>query len=148
MAAIRLTTGRLAFALATLALLLQAFGGTVPASEPFPFDQELVLDVKPMRPVKRVPILHVLPSGNATIDLWCKTVPGRVEIGEGAIRIETAPLPEELPAMMVAGQCTPERLQADQDLLDALTQVTAWRRQGRGVMLVGPTTLRFRASDH
>jgi len=39
-------------------------------------------------------------------------------------------------------------MQADQDLLAALTLVTEWRRQGGAIVLVGPTTLKFQPSDH
>ena len=118
------------------------------AAEQFPFDQELLLDAAPMRPAKRVPILTVTPDGKATIDLWCKTVTARVELSDATIKIEPGPLPEALPEMMAAGQCTPQRMQADEDVLAALAQVTSWRRQGSALMLVGPATLKFRASDH
>lgn len=114
----------------------------------FPYDQELLLEVAPMGSVKRVPILTVDPNGSAAIDLWCKTVAARVAISGTAIRIEAEPLPEGLPAMMSAGQCTPERMQADADLLAALTQVESWRLQDQMIVLNGPTPLKFRASSH
>src|SRR5450631_608790 len=47
--------------------------GLALTADPFPSDQELLLDAAPMRPAKRVPILTVMPDGNASIDLWCKT---------------------------------------------------------------------------
>jgi hypothetical protein len=128
-------------------LFLLAYGAAAPADQ-FPFDQELVLDVEPIRPVKRVPILTVPPGGNATIDLWCKTLPAQVAISDTTIKIEAGPLSEGLPEMMSAGQCTPERMQADAELLGALIQVTSWRRQGGGILLEGPRTLKFRPSDH
>jgi hypothetical protein len=128
-------------------LLLLTCGTGVPA-EPFPFDQELLLDAAPMRPGKRMPVLAVEPNGNGRIDLWCRTVPARVEISDATIKIEPGPLLERLPEMMSAGQCTPERMQADEELLGALIQVTGWRRQGDGIVLEGPTTLKFRPSDH
>jgi len=115
------------------------------AADPFPFDQELLLDVAPMPSVKRAPILSVSQSGNATIDLWCKTVAGRVTFADSDIHIEAGPLPDALPQYMSDGQCTPERMQAD---AATLARVTAWRRQGRLIVLVGPTPLKFRPSDH
>ena len=118
------------------------------AADEFPFDQELILAEKRIGNVKRLPMLTVEPNGNAVVDLWCKTVPARVQISGGAIKIETAPLPEEMPAMMVPGQCSPERMQADQDLLAALTQANEWRWQGGTLTLSGPTALRFHASSH
>ena len=101
-----------------------------------------------MRPGKRMPILTVEQNGNARIDLWCRTVPAHVEISDTAIKIEPGPLPEGLPEMLSAGQCTPERIQADEEMLAALTQAASWHREGEGVVLEGPKTFKFRASDH
>jgi heat shock protein HslJ len=133
---------------AVLALVISSIFGSARTAEPFPFDQELVLDVRPMAPVKRVPILTVTTTGEATIDLWCKTVHGRVEFADRAIRIEPGPLPDALPQYMTVGQCTPERMQADQDTLALLAQVTSWRKQGTAVVLGGPIALRFLVSSH
>ena len=133
---------------AVAAILVLWACGTGIAAEPFPFDQELLLDAAPMRPGKRMPLLVVEPNGNARIDLWCKTVPARMEISDAAMKIEAGPLPEGQPEMMSAGQCTPERMQADEELLAVLSQVGGWRRDGEGIVLEGPKTLRFRVSDH
>ena len=127
--------------------ILLACGADI-AAETFPFDQELLLDATPMRPGKRMPVLLVEPNGNSRIDLWCRTVIARIEISDAAMKIEASPLPESAPEMMSAGQCTPERMQADEELLSTLTQVTGWRRENAGVQLVGPKTLNFHASDH
>lgn len=146
MRVIHLNAGRQIFACAALAVILSS--GLATAADQFPFDQELLLDAAPMRPAKRMPILTVEPNGNAKIDLWCRTVPARVEISDATIKIEAGPLPEDLPAMQSAGQCTPERMQADEEMLAALAQVTGWRREGEGVVLEGSRELKFRASDH
>ena len=145
MAFIRLIAGSGALALGAF-LLLSADVGL--AADQFPFDQELLLDAAPMRPAKRMPVLNVEPNGNARIDLWCKTVSAHVELTDAGVKIESEPLPEALPEMMGNGQCTPERMQADQDLLAALAQVTEWRLQGGALDLAGPTPLKFRPSDH
>jgi hypothetical protein len=108
----------------------------------------MLLDVAPMRPVKRVPILTVTANGAARIDLWCQTVAGRVELADTTIRIEAEPVPEALPPMMSDEQCTPARQQADLSTLSALTQVTGWRMQGGAVLLLGPTTLKFRPATN
>jgi heat shock protein HslJ len=146
MRVIHLNAGRQIFACAALAVILSS--GLATAADQFPFDQELLLDTAPMRPAKRMPILTVEPNGNAKIDLWCRTVPARVEISDATIKIEAGTLPEDLPAMQSAGQCTPERMQADEEMLAALVQVTGWRREGEGVVLEGSRELKFRASDH
>jgi hypothetical protein len=143
----RLVAGR-GFAVPSVLALLLSAGSSLRAADTFPFDRELILDAPLMRPGKRMPILAVEPNGNARIDLWCKTVPGRVEISDAAIKIEAGPLPKEPPAMQSAGQCTPERIQADEEFLAALTQVTGWRSAGDGIVLEGPKELKFRASDH
>jgi hypothetical protein len=145
---LRLTAGWHAVVFCVLAAGLFAAGGAGRAAEPFPFDRELLLDVAPMLPAKRVPILMVEQSGAATIDLWCKTVHGRVQFTGNAIHIETGPLPETMPQYMTPGQCRPERLQADADMLAQLSQVSEWRQQGGAILLVGPQTLKFRPSDH
>ena len=131
--------------LAAIQLLLTWTGVS---AEPFPFDQELLLDAAPMRPGKRMPVLTVEPNGNGRIDLWCRTVSARIEISDAAMKIEADALPEGQPEMLSAGQCTPERMQADEELLGALIQVTGWRREDQGVVLEGPTTFKFRPSDH
>lgn len=138
---------RAAFCGATLVVTGLASFSAGAAGE-FPFDRELILEAKRIGNLRRLPILTVEPNGNAVIDLWCKTVPGRVTIAGSSIRIEAPPLPEQLPDMMVAGQCSPERLQADEELLAALTQVSDWHMQGYVVVLNGPTALHFNPSSH
>jgi len=118
------------------------------AADHFPYDRDLLLDAGHMGRVKRVPILNVAADGRATIDLWCRTVHGRVQLSDSGMRIEPGPLPEALPRYMVDGQCTPQRVQADNDTIVALAQVTGWRRRGDSVMLLGPQILRFHVSNH
>ena len=133
---------------ASVALWSFLICGTAAPADQFPFDQEFLLDAAPMRPGKRMPILTVEPNGNARIDLWCRTVPGRIEMSDTAMKIEAGPLPEGQPEMMSAGQCTPERMQADEELLAVLSQVSGWHLDGEGIVLEGPKTLKFRVSDH
>ena len=132
----------------TTALLLVSICGPAVAAEPFPFGQELLLDAAPMRPGKRMPILTVEASGEARIDLWCRTVPARVEIADMAMKVQADPLPEELPAMQGAGQCTPERIKADEEMLASLVQVTEWRREGDTILLIGLATMKFRPATN
>ena len=107
-----------------------------------------MLDAAPMPPLKRVPVLNIGADGAATVFLWCQTVRGRVQLTDSAIHIETGSLPDGLPQYAVDGQCTSERMQADVTTLAALTQATAWRWQGQALLFTGPTTLKFRPSDH
>ena len=133
---------------AAVALLFLSLCGATVAAEPFPFGQELLLDTAPMRPGKRMPILTVEANGEARIDLWCRTVPARVEIADMAVKIEAGPLPEELPAMQGTGQCTPERIKADEEMLASIVQVTEWRQDGDTILLIGQATLKFRPATN
>lgn len=143
-AANRVRSMRAAFAV----LLLLSASAVAFAAVEFPYDRELILDVARMGRVKRVPMLIVSSNGVATIKLWCKDVAAQVQISGPAIKIEPRPLPEALPIYMSDGQCSPERMQADVDMLGTLTQVSTWQSQGGGVVLAGAATLKFRPSDH
>lgn len=129
-------------------LLLLALSVAGLAADAFPYDQELMLDAARMGRVKRVPMLVVSPNGDATVQLWCKDVPARVEIADNAMKIEPGPLPDALPAFMTDGQCSPERMQADADMLAALAQVSAWQSHDGRLVLSGPVSLRFFRSTH
>jgi len=118
------------------------------AAEPFPFNREFLLDGARMPAIKRVPILMVESGSAATIDLWCKTAREcAIQWRHNSHRDRTA-AGEALPQCMAPGQCTPERMQADLDLVAALSQVREWRHEGGAVVLVGPQTLKFRPSDY
>jgi heat shock protein HslJ len=148
MGVIHLIAGRHLIACAAIAAGLLLVCGPVWSADPFPFDRELLLDAAPMRPAKRMPSLTVAANGDAIFDLWCKSVSARVDVSDAAIKIEPDALPEALPAMMGAGQCTPQRMRADEDMLAALAQVTEWHQQGGALVLVGPKTLKFRAATN
>lgn len=135
-----------------VALALALFGPIIAASasavEVFPYDQQLMLDVAPMGKVRRVPSLTIGADGTARINLWCKTAVAQVSVSDTAMQIVPAPLPDALPQYMSDGQCSPERMAADLDLLAVLSQVTGWQKAGGVVTLEGPSALRFRPSDH
>jgi heat shock protein HslJ len=123
------------YAILALAIIgLVAPGGA--AERGFPFDKELMLDARPMKGSKRVPMLEVEPSGKATIDLWCNSLTGQVVIADNTMTVITG-------AMTTARQCDADRLRGDEDLLAALQQVTGWARDGTAIVLHGPTRLRF-----
>ena len=118
--------------------------GTIPmslaADSTFPFDKELLLDVKPMKGSKRVPILGIGPKGETAIDLWCNSVEAQIVVVDSTITILTGQKTER--------QCDPARMRGDDDLLAALQQVTSWRREGDVLMLRGGKTLRFRQATN
>jgi hypothetical protein len=141
--------GRRNFARGGLAALLLLLGSAVALpADLFPFDRELVLDAARMGPGRRMPSITVEANGNLIVDLWCRSIRGRADIGDGSVAIVLEPLPEALPDVQSANQCTPARLQADESLLAALSQVTAWQRAGEAVDLIGPTRMRFRPATN
>ena len=107
-----------------------------PSRTNFPFDGELILDVRPMPGSKRIPNMDIDAKGAIVVEMWCNRVDGQVVVAGDTITVMTGP-PTERP-------CTPERARGDADFLEALNAVTNWRREGDFVRLIGPKTLRFR----
>jgi heat shock protein HslJ len=122
----------LALGCAATAMLAPA----VAAQSQFPFGSELMLDVKPMKGSKRVPMLDIDQKGLAEIDLWCNSVKGQLVVAGDTITIITGEKTERT--------CPPERAQADDEVLGALNEVTSWRREGDILVLIGTRTMRFR----
>jgi heat shock protein HslJ len=106
----------------------------------FPYDSELLLDAKPMKGSKRVPMLDIGPKGEASLDLWCNTVKAQVVVANDTVTILTGSKTER--------QCTADRMREDEALLAALLQVTNWQRSGDVLTLKGVRTVRFRFSTH
>jgi hypothetical protein len=112
-----------------------------PASaQSFPFDQEMLLEVRPLPGSRRVPILEVHQGGKATVDLWCHSAAADVVVTGPEIKFTFVSARPE--------NCTPERIELDKQLAMALSEVTRWRRENDIVVLVGPTSFRFRISTH
>lgn len=110
------------------------------AQSEFPYDRDLMLDARAMRGGKRVPVLSVEQSGRAQIDLWCKRGDGQAAIAGDTITITVLAMKDE--------SCTPERAQADEEMLEALAGATNWSAHGNIVTLTGARTLRFRAATN
>ena len=107
----------------------------IAAAENFPFNEELLLDARPMPGSKRVPTLDIRADGAVLIDLWCNSVQGQLVVAANTITVLTGPKTNRT--------CTPDRAQRDNEVLSALEQVTSWRREGNDVVLIGPQSLRF-----
>ena len=110
------------------------------AQSEFPYDRDLMLDARAMRGGKRVPVLSIEQNGRAQIDLWCKRGGGQAAIAGDTITIIVGTMKDE--------SCTPERVQADAEMLAALAGVTNWSARGNAVTLSGAKTLRFRAATN
>lgn len=122
-----------------VALVLGLLASTAQAQE-FPYDRDLVLDARPMRGGKRVPVLAIDASGAAQIDLWCKRGQGQAVIAGETITIIVGAMNDDA--------CTPERAQADEQMIVALSQVTTWSVRGDVVTFGGGAPMRFRAAAH
>jgi heat shock protein HslJ len=127
---------KLCLRLALTALMSVVAGLGAAEQNGFPFDSELLLDVKPMPGSKAVPNMDVAANGAITLEMWCNRVEGQVIVAANIITVITG--------SASARQCPSERVRADSELLATLAEVTTWRRQGNIVMFVGPRTLRFR----
>src|SRR5262245_11667837 len=126
-------------AIAGVVVMLLAVSPSVAAD--FPFEREMLMEVKPLPGSTRVPMLEIFSDGRATIDLWCKSGEGRFEVAGDAVKVTLGTLRAQQP-------CTPERQKLDDELGPALEQVTKWRIEDDALVLVGASELRYHLSAH
>ena len=127
-------------ALAACLIVALTPAAAAPAERGFPYNSELMLDAKPMRGSKRVPMLVIGAQGDTSIEAWCNTVKAHFVVAADTLTILTGPKTEE--------QCAAERMRGDDEFLAALLEVTNWRRDGDVLILRGSKTLRFRTLTH
>jgi len=106
----------------------------------FPLDSELFLDARPIPGSKRIPNMDIAGDSSFVFEMWCNRVEGQLVIAGDTITVVAGPPTER--------SCTPLQAQRDADLIAALNAVTNWRRAGEDLLLVGPSTLRFKAATH
>src|SRR6195952_735384 len=114
--------------------------GHAQADDGFPFGMEMTMDGRPMPGSKRIPNLEIGDAGEVVLELWCKGGKGQFSVAGNTV-------------IFVAGAmenrtCAPDRAQADDDLIAALTDAATWKRQGDFVSFVGAKTLRFRINTN
>lgn len=126
---------------ATLLMMAAAPNGSfAQADDGFPFGTLMQLDVGRQPGSKRIPNLEIGDAGEVELELWCKGGKGQFSVAGNTV-------------IFVAGQmenrnCPPDRAQADDDLVAALTDVATWKRQGDSVSFIGSKTLRFRINTN
>lgn len=126
---------------ASLLLLAGALNFTpARADDGFPFETQMQLDVNRMPGSKRIPNLDIGEAGEVAIELWCKGGKGQFSVAGNTV-------------IFVAGamenrSCPPDRAQADDELIAALTAVATWKRQDDLVTFMGSKTLRFRINTN
>jgi hypothetical protein len=114
--------------------------GLAQADDGFPFGSEMTLDVGRQPGSKRIPNVEIGDAGEVVLELWCKGGKGQFSVAGNTV-------------IFVAGEmenrsCAPDRAQADDDLIAALTDAATWKRQGDFVSFVGAKTLRFRINTN
>jgi heat shock protein HslJ len=114
--------------------------GHAQAEDGFPFGMEMTMDVRPMPGSKRIPNLEIGDAGEVVLELWCKGGKGQFSVAGNTV-------------IFVAGamenrSCAPDRAQADDDLMAALSDAATWRRQGDAISFIGSKTLRFRLNTN
>jgi heat shock protein HslJ len=127
-------------ALLALAGMFAGVSAGVAVERSFPSDGWLQLEAKPMKGSKRVPLLQIESKGEASFDLWCNTVPAQLVVADNTITIILGAPTQK--------RCDADRMQADEDLMEALQQVTGWRRQDDLLVLQGERSLRFHLSSN
>jgi heat shock protein HslJ len=100
----------------------------------------MTMDVRPMPGSKRIPNLEIGDAGEVVLELWCKGGKGQFSVAGNTV-------------IFVAGAmenrtCAPDRAQADDDLIAALSDVATWKRQGDAIAFIGTRTLRFRLNTN
>jgi heat shock protein HslJ len=110
------------------------------ADDGFPFETQMQLDVNRMPGSKRIPNLDIGEAGEVVFELWCKGGKGQFSVAGNTV-------------IFVAGamenrSCPPDRAQADDELIAALTDVGTWKRQDDLVLFIGAKTLRFRINTN
>jgi hypothetical protein len=125
----------------TLAFVAVAFNaGPACADDGFPFGLEMTLDVARQAGSKRLPTLEIGDSGEAVLELWCRGGKGQFSVASNTVIFVAGAMEDRT--------CPPERAQADDDLIAALTDAATWRRQGDVVSFIGAKTLRFRLNTN
>jgi heat shock protein HslJ len=110
------------------------------ADNGFPFGLEMTLDVGRQPGSKRIPNLEIGDAGEVVLELWCKGGKGQFSVAGNTVIFVAGAMEDRT--------CPPDRAQADDDLIAALTDAATWKRQGDFVSFIGTRTLRFRLNTN
>jgi len=110
------------------------------AQEGFPFGTEMTLEALPQAGSKRIPNIEIGDHGEVVLELWCKGGKGQFSVAGNTIVF--------VPGAMENRNCPPDRVQADDDLIAALSEAATWQRRGDFVTLMGSKPLRFRINTN
>jgi hypothetical protein len=110
------------------------------AEDGFPFETQMQLDVNRMPGSKRIPNLDIGEAGEVAVELWCKGGKGQFSVAGNTVIFVIGAMENR--------SCPPDRAQADDELIAALTDVATWKRQDDLVTFMGAKTLRFRINTN
>jgi heat shock protein HslJ len=124
-----------------IAVVSSLVAAATPAqAQEFPFGLEMTLEAARMPGSKRIPSLEIGDNGEVVLELWCKGGKGQFSVAGNTIIF--------VPGAMENRICPPDRAQADDDLIAALSDAATWRRQGDFITLIGARQLRFRINTN
>ena len=126
--------------LALILLTSVAMIGEASAESGFPFGMEMTLIASPQPGSKRIPDLDIGDNGEVVLELWCKGGKGQFSVAGNTVIFVPGPLQDR--------SCPPDKAQADDDLVAALSEATNWSRQGDSVSFIGSRTLKFRINTN
>jgi hypothetical protein len=106
----------------------------------FPFGMEMTLITPPQFGSKRIPDLDIGDNGEAVLELWCKGGRGQFSVAGPTVIFVPGPMQDR--------SCPPEKAQADDELVAALSGAATWARQGDYVSFNGARPLRFRINTN
>jgi heat shock protein HslJ len=129
-----------AFATAALLSVLAGAASVRAEQGEFPFGMEMTLDAARQPGSKRIPNIEIGDRGEVVLELWCKGGKGQFSVAGNTV-------------IFVAGKiddraCPPDKAQADDELVAALSEAATWQRKGDYVSFIGPKTLRFRLNTN
>lgn len=132
------SSGRAAIALFSIVAVL----GLAPAhaADEFPFGTEMSLETAPQPGSKRIPNIEIGDNGEAVLELWCKGGKGQFSVAGNSVIFVAGPMQDR--------SCPPDKAQADDELVAALSEAANWKRQGDLVSFIGARTLRFRINGN
>ena len=125
---------------ALLLVIVVPTTGYAQADDGFPFGLEMTLDVGRMPGSKRIPNLEIGDAGEVVLELWCKGGKGQFSVAGNTVIFVAGAMEDRT--------CAPDRAQADDDLIAALSDAATWKRQGDFVAFIGTKTLRFRLNTN
>ena len=125
---------------ALLLVIVVPTTGYAQADDGFPFGLEMTLDVGRMPGSKRIPNLEIGDAGEVVLELWCKGGKGQFSVAGNTVIFVAGDMEDRT--------CAPDRAQADDDLIAALSDAATWKRQGDFVSFIGTKTLRFRLNTN